>query len=252
MKNWRLLYCVWLLILLAWVPSSGAALRLVVGNSTVPSGTNRIQIPILISGGDLLTDMVGVIQLGDGGPLVGGTPGPVLQAITYGGSIWSGAAGGFDTNATIALPAQLYDPNVILRVSGQKVPGQGVLFTLIVDTAGVAPGFYELRLGQVRGFSTSFQNGGVDVPATIVNGWIAVGTTFPTNLPRVSVAPLAGGRARLSWNSEDGRRYRVQWKPAADAAWNDVVTEVSGTGSDVGWVDEGPGKSRFYRVRIAK
>jgi hypothetical protein len=259
MKRW-ILWFVLACLCLSWSRSGEAALRIEAGNHTVPSGSNQLQIPIQISGGDLVTDMVGAIQIGDGGPLVGGEPGPVIRSISYVGSIWSGAAGGFDSNATINLPAQLYDPNVSLRVAGQKASGVGRLFLLTIDLAGVSPGLYELRLAGVQGLSTTFQNAGTEVPVTIVNGLIAVNTTIPTTFPRLSVAALSGGPARLGFPSEAGRRYRVQWAREVGGQWSEVRSDLLGTGAEIVWMDDGtaigqapgPAGRRFYRVRVAR
>lgn len=260
MNGRTLLYLV-IALLLGVTSMARAALRIDVGRHTVPAGSNLWQIPIQITGGDLVTDMAGAVQLGwDGGTLVGGEPGPVIKAVSYTGSIWAGAPGGFDAFSTIAAGNQLLDPNVSLRVGDQKVAGQGLLLTLTIDVTGYSPGLYELRLAQVQGMATTFQNAGVEVPVTIANGVIAVGTTIPASPPRLSVVAVAGGRARLNLPSEAGRRYRVQWAGEANGVWAEVPVDLIGTGSEVSWIDDGtatgqaPGSTdrRFYRIRITQ
>ncbi len=259
-KSRHLLYLV-AVLLTAMSPGARAALRIDVGQHVIPTPTNQWQIPIRVTGGDLVTDMAGAVQVGwDGGPLVGGQPGPVIKAISYAASIWEGAAGGYETFNSIALTNQLLDPNVSLKTAGRRVAGQGLLFTLTIDATGYGPGLYELKLAQVQGLSTTFQNGLTNVPVTIVNGVLAVGTTVPTVVPSLGIGSLTNGWARLSWPNEIGRRYRVQWKSEVSSAWSEVRLDITNSGPEAVWVDDGTviGSApslrtlRAYRLRVTR
>jgi len=246
--------------LLALAPASLAALTITVGTHQVPEGANIIQVPVSIAGGDPVTDMVGVVQVGDGGPLVGGSNGPTITAVSYAGSVWAAAPGGFANSATVTLPAQIYDPNVSLKVAGQKVSGSGLLFTLTFDVAGFNPGRFELKLAGTRGGDTSFQCSGTNVPVTINNGWLLVGTNAPVIpvAPRLAIIPAGAGRVRLSFLTETGCVYNVQWRTdLAPGPWAEITNGISGTGGQAIWLDDGsdtgqlPGLAgrRFYRIR---
>jgi len=234
------------------------ALSVSVGSHYVPPGTNRIQIPITISGGDLVTDMVGAIQIGDGGPLVGGRRGPRITAVSYAGSIWSPASGGFFQSATVTLPAEIYDPNISLNAAGQRVTANGLLMTLTVDVTDLPVGIFELKLACGIGPDTGFQNSGTNVPATIHNGLLIVGpnATATNASPLLRVASAPGGGVALSFSTEMGRNYRIQWTRDF-GAWTELPSNIAGTGCEVSWKDDGSGLGqapavgarRFYRVR---
>lgn len=237
-----------------------AALTITVGTHQVPESTNTIRVPISIAGGDLVSDMVGMIQVGDGGPLVGGSNGPTITAVSYAGSIWTTAPGGFANSATVALPAQIYDPNLSLRVAGQKVSGSGLLLTFTLDVTGFKPGRFELKLAGTRGGDTSFQCSGTNVPVLINNGWLLVGTNAPVlpAAPKLAIAPAGAGRVRLTFPTEAGCVYNVQWRSGlAPGPWAEITNGISGTGAQAAWLDDGsatgqpPGLAgrRFYRVR---
>ena len=250
----------WFCLFASLAPAQ-AALSIRAPSLSFPPGTNRVQVPITVSGGDLVTDMVGIIQIGDGGPLVGGTAGPVITAVSYAGSIWAGAPGGFAASSTVTLPAQIYDPNVSLNVSGQKVPANGLLMTLTVENTGVPPGLYELKLACGVGPDTAFENAGAPVAASITNGLLVVGQNPPVSAvsPVLRINPSTNSQIQLSFPTEVGRNYRVQWRTnLVTGNWTEILVSIPGTGCDVMWRDDGsltgqaPALSirRFYRVRV--
>lgn len=243
--------------------SGMAGLTISVGTHTVTLGSNTVQIPIQITGGDLVTDMAAGVQIGLGGPLLGKPAGPKIISISYAGSVWSAAPGGFDTFATVALPAEIYDPNVAFKTSGQRVAASGLLFTLTIDTTGFGPGVYDFKLAGVgptnATFSTQFQNSGTNVPVTIVDGQLAIVTNFAPAAPTIQISSLAGGQARISLLGQSGLTYRIQWRANLESGnWNEVPVDLTGNGGESTWVDNGtqtgqlPGLAarRFYRVRV--
>jgi len=161
-------------VITALTPLLSAALDVEVGTHFALAGESEVEIAIQVSGEDALTDMAAIVQIGDGGPLVGGTAGPVVSDVDFTGSIWETAAGGFDALLSTALPSQILDPGASLKVAGQTVSGSGVLFTIKVDVSGFPPGNYPLLLIGTAAGNTEFQNGPQPVPATISNGMIRV------------------------------------------------------------------------------
>lgn len=148
-----------------------------VGTHQAPLGATTITVPIMISGGDLMTDMVGAVQIDDGGPLGGSSVvGPEVTAISYVGSIWEDAAGGFTHFATVPLPAQFSDPSLSLNTGGETVVAAGLLMELSVDITGFAVGVHQLALTGTLGGDTMFQNAGSPVVATITSGSIVIPT----------------------------------------------------------------------------
>jgi alpha-D-xyloside xylohydrolase len=66
-----------------------------------------------------------------------------------------------------------------------------------------------------------------------------------------------GNAFLVSWQSQAGIIYRVQWKNAlSDPSWHSITPDFTGTGSVMGWPDDGsqtggfPATARFYRVTI--
>lgn len=60
----------------------------------------------------------------------------------------------------------------------------------------------------------------------------------------------------VSWPSQTGVTYRVQWKNAlTDPTWQSIVPDIAGTGSTINWIDNGSQTgglpaTRFYRVGL--
>jgi hypothetical protein len=236
---------------------SRAALTLQVGTVSVPAGsTNLVQLSVTVAGGDQFTDVVGFIQVGDGGPLMGGTAGPLITAVSFAGSVVSQPAGGFSSFSTINLPAMVYDPSVSLNNSGVYAVGNGLLMTLTLDVSGVSQGLYEVKFARSLGPDTAFQRAGQPVPVTIVNGSLAIGTT-PIIRPKVSLRLDPALKAILTFPTETGRTYFIQWTTNLNSSpWIEATNVISGTGSTASWTDPSSGPSpdprsrRFYRVRM--
>ena len=71
-----------------------------------------------------------------------------------------------------------------------------------------------------------------------------------------SVTPQPGGFL-VSWSTQPGIVYRVQWKSAlTDPDWMSITPDITGDGSIMNWTDDGsqtgglPASSRFYRIAV--
>ncbi len=133
-------------------------------------GATSVTIPIAVTGGNAITDMAGLIEVGN--PPASG---PTISAISYAGSIWNAAGGGFDSFQSVNMPAATIDPSVSLKVGGQTVVGTGILCTITVNITGLPVGDYPVRLNETLGEDTIFQNGaGNVVPVSFVAGIIRI------------------------------------------------------------------------------
>jgi hypothetical protein len=133
-------------------------------------GATSINVPIMVSGGDAITDMAGLVEVGN--PPAAG---PTITGISYTGSIWNNAPGGFDAFQSIPMPAVTIDPSASLKVSGQSVSGTGLLCTITVNITGLGLGDYPVRLANTLDGDTVFLNGaGDEVPATFAGGIIRI------------------------------------------------------------------------------
>jgi alpha-D-xyloside xylohydrolase len=72
-----------------------------------------------------------------------------------------------------------------------------------------------------------------------------------------SLAQQSGGGFLVSWQSQPGITYRVQWKNAlSDPTWISITPDFTGTGGIMSWLDDGsqtgglPANQRFYRVIV--
>jgi hypothetical protein len=148
---------------------ASAALVVDPGIVKAPVGATTVQVPVTISGGDALTDMAAVVEVGS--PPAAG---PTITAVSFAGSIWNGAAGGFTSFFTDPPPAATVGPNVSLNVSGQSVTGNGILLTLTVNVAGRPTGDYPVRFTNTLGGDSQLANGPALVPATFAIGIIRI------------------------------------------------------------------------------
>lgn len=146
-----------------------------VGTHVTGQGEGPVTIAINATGGEQISDMVGYVQIGDGGPLVGGTAGPQITSLSYAGSIWSGASGGFVSFYGSSQPAaQIIDPSVSLQAAGARVTATGKIMEITIDPAAFSPGDYAIKLVGTAGGDTQFLRAGTPVAATVANGILRI------------------------------------------------------------------------------
>ena len=74
--------------------------------------------------------------------------------------------------------------------------------------------------------------------------------------PIISSTTKTATTCTVSWASQTGVNYRVQWKNAlTDPTWQTIVPDIPGTGSTINWMDDGSKTgglpaTRFYRVGL--
>ena len=142
-------------------------------------------ITLAVSGSSQVTGFNLRAQLGDG---LGPNPEPLFQAVQFGGGIWDAfpttVAGGPVGGAT-----QYAQASVVFSATGESVAASGSLVTLELDTTGLYSGTYSLDLANtdIGADSAFIGNGGVDLPATIINGSVTITSTpEPTSLALLS------------------------------------------------------------------
>lgn len=155
------------LLLLMISGSAWAGLVVDPGLVKAPVGATSVVVPVRVSGGDQLTDMAGLAEAGSPPSF-----GLNITAVSYDGSIWTTAPGGYTSFFAPAPPAATIGPNVSLNVAGQTIAGNGLLMTLTVNMAGKPAGDYPVRLAGTQGGDTVFANGSGIVSATFLSGVI--------------------------------------------------------------------------------
>src|SRR3954447_5578882 len=82
---------------------------------------------------------------------------------------------------------------------------------------------------------------------------------IPNADPQVAIQSVshAPSGTTITWTSQPGISYRVQWKTDADyGAWQSITPDIAGTGSTLNWTDNGSqtggvnAPHRFYRVAV--
>lgn len=114
---------------------------------------------------------------------------------------------------------------------------------------------YSVPLGTVPPLAPTFLAAAVDALPAVTPVGSVVSDGF-----RVSRTPgtaPTGDRAQVEWNTILGRTYYVQTSADSGATWSTVLSPITGTGTRVVWLDNGPPKtnsdsaglnSRMYRV----
>ena len=168
------------IVLAIGVPTVAAADSTIpVGNYSLLPDTPGQVIQIPVSGTDMAPGADLAVQVGDGGPELGGTLGPAITSI----GLTSGTI--FDVpDAVQSTPAgnipQVWFTSVALTSDNpSSVPANGVLANVTIDTTGFSSGAFALLLANVapslappNGYSTDLT---FEVPnLTIDNGSITI------------------------------------------------------------------------------
>jgi len=143
-------------------------------------------IEISISGGDAVEGCNFNAQIGDGGPAVGGSPGPVITAVDLEGSV-SNPTIFFDNNdGQVDLGSLPQLAMLVIATESGTVSANGVLARLEIDTTGFSGDkTWTLALNATVNDSTDFG----PVNADITDG--AIHIPEPTSLTLLSLGVLA-------------------------------------------------------------
>ena len=171
------------LAILSVVPLSQAATISILDYSVAP-GTSSFDVPVQISGSEFVTDMAGAIFVGEGGTLAGKPQAPGVTAVSYAGSIWQGAATGYDTSLGNAGTNEIVFADLNLKETSEAVSANGTLLTFTLDLTGFSAGeSFDLSMGiaalqettlrddQGTTFTPSFEDGSITIipePSTLL------------------------------------------------------------------------------------
>lgn len=229
------------------LPAS-AVITINVGTQSVSTAQASVEVPIIASGGDLFSDMAAVIQIGDGGPTVGGTAGPMITNITFSGSVWQAAPGGFTNFSSLSLPREISDPSVSLLQPNQTVPATGLLMRISVLTGGFPAGDYPVKIvGTALGDSLFARTGSV-VAAQIANGLIRITNSGAacsfTVEPALASFLAAGGGGSVTVKPSGAS---CAWTATNSVPWITINSGGSGTGTGAVLYTVSPQPSGAFR-----
>ena len=135
------------------------AAEVAIGDHSIAEGTASFDVPVLITGGESLKDMAGVILVGGGGTLVGNPVAPEVTAVSYVGSIWTQASapGGFTDSLSYGDTGEVANPNINLNGAGESVLANGTLLSFTLNLTGFTAGqSYSLSMGDAALQETQF------------------------------------------------------------------------------------------------
>ena len=163
------------------------------GHYYLQPNTPNQTIPIYVSGGAQVSGLNFNLQMGDGGPEVGGTPGPVFTSL----DLTNNTIFQYDFSDPVdtgSVP-QLLTWYVLTQNAGDHVAADGLLATATIDTTGYSDRTWSLDISDTLNGPTNFTDGGT-IPATLIDGLITV-------VPEPSSIALflagCGGLAVMSW-----------------------------------------------------
>ncbi len=77
------------------------------------------------------------------------------------------------------------------------------------------------------------------------------GTIRNADTPTVSSFTKNATSATISWLSQTGVTYRVEWKDSlTDSTWQAISPDFAGTGATTNWTDDGSQTGGFTPARI--
>ncbi len=195
------------IVLLVASPVLTEAASIKVGHHLLQPGAAGQQIVIPVTGGDEVQGLNFYIQVGDGGPAAGGTPGPAIADV----DILSGAI--FESNNVGVTDADgpgagdqfpQWEGAITVTAAG-TVTADGTLGTVTIDTTGFNGGVFDLLMSGTLGGATDFAG----LPVNIKNGKITI--------PHSDSVPAGAGQG-ASHRGGAGNQGGV------DVAFDDVTT----------------------------
>lgn len=184
MRNLRLLSGLALFVVALGSTAALAEPIILVGDHALVGNQAGQKVLIYVSGGDAVEGLNLNVQIGDGGPPLGGTTiAPVITAVDFiTGTIFDGNNNGQSDIATFPL---FYAGST--TTSKATVAADGLLATLTIDTTGFLFGSWALQLGNTDNGPTDF----TVVAASITDGTISVPEPSGLVLALATLLPIA-------------------------------------------------------------
>lgn len=229
----------WLLVAMAFQATRSLALTVSLGTNQVAATSQLLRVPVRVSGGEAVTEMAAVVLVNGGGVPFGKLPGPRIVGIDFTGSIWGATEGDRIVFGQDPDGAQFAEVSVALTSVGKTVAANGILFTLILDLAGLPPGKHSIELKSedpVVG-ETVFLKNGASLPATLGLGAVEiVGGNTSTEFAAIAEAQANGGLG-LKFFGRPGHTYIVLATPALDPpVWTSQGNPIQGVGTTNLWI----------------
>ncbi len=166
-------------------PRWSSALEIQVGHLLLAPNQAGQSIEVSVTGGDLVSGVNLYAQIGDGGPelanygLPAGQDGPSITAVDLKtATVFASVP---DPAVNLGSLPQVAVWSLGIAAQGGKVPAQGRLATLTIDTTGFAAGRWDVKLSDVLAsldggpFATDFAG----LPANIINGSLRINAGQP-------------------------------------------------------------------------
>jgi hypothetical protein len=125
-----------------------AASTINVGNYLLLPNTAGQVVLIPVTGTDMAPGADLAVQVGDGGPPMGGTPGPAISQIGFSSGTIFSVAGATQSTPAGNIP-QVWFTDVVLTGSPAYVPANGTLANITINTTGFSNGKFALSLSNV-------------------------------------------------------------------------------------------------------
>ncbi len=172
-----------------------------VGHHYVLPNTPGQSIEIFVTGGDDVQGLNFYVQVGDGGPAVGGTPGPVIEAadIVTGTIFAANNVGETDFDGPGSPDALPQWEGLNTVTAAGTVAADGLLATVTIDTSSFSIGKWALLVGGTLNGDSDFA--GLPV-GDIINGWIEINNP-PTANADAATADEDGPAAVIDVRAND-------------------------------------------------